>query len=105
MIYENPNFVSPNVVRAMRKSDKMNKYVNRVASVEARKFREQLNQPEPDELDFVFKDMEENENEKEEAEEDGGEGEEEGSGEEGSGDEEGSGGDEGSGDDMDDSDE
>lgn len=66
VIWENEAYVSPNAIRALRRNKKSSKYVQRLAAEEARKFREQLNQPVPDELEFVFKPRPEEDDEKEE---------------------------------------
>jgi ribosome biogenesis protein BRX1 len=55
VLYENPKYVSPNVVRAVRKNSKGARYVNRLAAEQARVVRSEANKVEPDELDFVFK--------------------------------------------------
>ncbi|KAI5067090.1 hypothetical protein GOP47_0017618 [Adiantum capillus-veneris] len=54
LIYENPFYVSPNVVRSQEKRAKAGKYVKKVKAKQRRKSHVTMNQIEPDELAGVW---------------------------------------------------
>ncbi|KAH7387719.1 hypothetical protein KP509_16G037900 [Ceratopteris richardii] len=55
IIYENPFYVSPNVVRSQEKRAKAGKYVKKVKAKQRRKTHLMMNQVEPDELAGIWK--------------------------------------------------
>eukprot|EP00898_Chlorokybus_atmophyticus_P006158 jgi/Chlat1/6543/Chrsp45S06017 len=54
-LYENPNYVSPNLTRAMEKRANASKYTKRVKAKQRRKQHEVVNRLKPTELDTVFR--------------------------------------------------
>jgi len=55
-LYENPNFISPSMVRALQKKQNSTRYVDRVISAQKREARRPSRRLVPDELDTVFDD-------------------------------------------------
>eukprot|EP01125_Pyxidicula_operculata_P007186 TRINITY_DN2440_c0_g1_i1.p1 TRINITY_DN2440_c0_g1~~TRINITY_DN2440_c0_g1_i1.p1 ORF type:complete len:342 (+),score=69.80 TRINITY_DN2440_c0_g1_i1:44-1027(+) len=60
ILYENPNFISPNKVRQIQRNQRSHKYVERLMANEERKTRQEDMVIPPSELDKVFVDDEEN---------------------------------------------
>eukprot|EP00899_Mesostigma_viride_P025455 jgi/Mesvir1/6094/Mv00811-RA.1 len=54
-LYQNPDYVSPNVIRAMEKRAKSAKYATKVKHKAARREHKSANKPVPTELDTLFK--------------------------------------------------
>jgi len=54
ILYENPNFVSPNKVRAAAKNQKSMKFLEKVIQKESREAHHAEIRPAPDELDTIF---------------------------------------------------
>lgn len=54
MIYENPFYVSPNMVRSLEKKSKAGKYMKKIKAKQRRKVHLKVNQVEPDDLAGVW---------------------------------------------------
>jgi len=61
-LYENPNFVSPNLIRAMQRKRRSRDYLDRKISTQKREERKPERRLDPDELDFIFADEDDSEN-------------------------------------------